>query len=490
MVNPKSSEQLALIAFAACLGTSFRREDGVSSDSELRSEAQLLMSLLSSNPSSSNSDTITDRDLDIIKPYFREEPSCDEMSSVAGKSGSFSFSCPSLSLDDCRGRKPLSTPRRTRNGELGCSSSLPEISQPPVVSMGRPLVVDDRDALRLSAEAMARNILDTFQKAVQWRKKCWIKALARPLVAEEQRMKEAGASKDELKNLLKTPVAMVIASLNQSEIEVLDAKTSFRVMPHVWQKKQENLEYPMKKRKTAPYNEKSYYASYVLTFQTVLNFRSSGGYSEVTIEAPGVIEGSFERADVGELKLTGVSVEIDTKVLATMIEKSSRIIARASAESLISPGAELELKTNRTHTIQATFDDVTVTPRKISDSDSSEFCALPQSIITPRRKLHTFPNEKDSLKDSFVVKNSCTPSFSNNRDALRMVSPQPRLGPCEALSLDTPLPTTKTIPSLISPDPTTSKTDLERTQFLTFASRAGPSLPALVEVACAAMQTT
>jgi len=489
MMDDTSAEQLALIGFAARLGTSVCREDGEESDNELRSEAQLLMSLLSSNPVSSKSDTIKDQNLDIIKPYFEEEPSCDGKPFISSKSASFSFSCPSLSLDECQQKKTSWVPRRKRFGSDDSEYSVPppKTLPAPVVSMGRPLVVDDRDALRLSAEAMARNILNTFQKAVQWRKKCWIEALARPLVTQEQRMKEAGATEEELKDLLDTPVAMVIASLNESEIEVLDARTSFRVMPHIWKRSQENYSHPTKKMKTSYHNEKSYVTAHVLTFQTVLNFSSPCGYSEVTLEAPGVIEGTFERPHVGEAKLIGVSVEIDTKVLATMIEKSSRIIARASAESFMNPTTETEIGKEVSNSFQTPNNDVTLTPRKISGLDITEFCHVPSTIITPRRKS---PSASYYDADSYITEKTFAPSIENKCDALRMVSPQPRLRPCDALSLDTPLPAPKTLPSLISPDPTASKSDPEKTQFLTFGTKAGPSLPALVEVACAAMHTT
>mmetsp|Transcript_980 Transcript_980/g.1221 ORF Transcript_980/g.1221 Transcript_980/m.1221 type:complete len:489 (+) Transcript_980:143-1609(+) len=487
-MDDTSPEQLALIGFAARLGTSVCREDGVASDTELRSEAQLLMSLLSSNPVSISENAIKTERLGVIGPYFDKEPSCDDKPLISSKISNFSFSCPSLSLDECQQKSVSCASRRkilvSDEGEYPVLH--PMTTPAPVISMGRPLVVDDRDALRLSAEAMARNILNTFQKAVQWRKKCWIKALARPLVTQEKKMKEAGASEEKLRDLLDTPVAMVIASLNESQIEVLDARTSFRVMPHTWKRSQKNYTQLMKKMKTSHYNEKSYVTAHVLTFQTVLNFSSPCGYSEVTLEAPGVIEGTFERPQMGEVKLIGVSVEIDTKVLATMIEKSSRIIARTSAESFMNPTAEIESRSEVSDLLQTPNEDVTLTPHKTPDCDTTQLCLLPTTIITPRRKSSQL-SYNDT--ESFVAEKTCAPSLQNKRDVFRMVSPQPRLELYEAQSLDTPLPAPRMLPSLISPDPTAAKSNPEKTQFLTFGSKAGPSLPALVEVACAAMHT-
>ena len=57
---------------------------------------------LSSNPVSSKSDTMKDQNLDTIKPYFEEEPSCDSKPFISSKSTSFSFSCPSLLLNKCQ----------------------------------------------------------------------------------------------------------------------------------------------------------------------------------------------------------------------------------------------------------------------------------------------------------------------------------------------------------------------------------------------------
>lgn len=484
MVEDACPEQLALIGFASLLGTSVCSEDVVTDDNELRSEAQLLMSLLSSNPISLATGIMNESKLESVRPFFDEEPSCEEEHSISSENTSFSFSCPSLSLDGlkCNTRRHDISRERSNSGES--DDFIPPLvsSTAPVISMGRRLVVDDRDALRLSAEAMARNILNTFQKAVLWRKKCWVDALSRPLVAEEKQMKKSGTTEDELRALLETPAALVISSLNQSKIEVLDARTSFRVLPHVW-KKDEDFTTPHESKKRKLTLENSIYKSaYVLSFQTVLNFCSPCGYCEVTLDAPGIIEGTFTKSIDGEVKLSGVSVEIDTKVLATMIEKSSRAIIRASAESFIDPKVDTEPEeSSHSHRINSQ----TEAQCTKSAIETPALDIVSPTIVTPRNK---------SPEITYCGSGACSPPLpcdldneSHTRTALRMVSPQPRHGSSdESIAFKSPITVSKTMPSLISPDPKASASG--STEFLTFGSKPGPSLPALVEVACAAMQ--
>lgn len=518
-----TTEHKALIGFAARLGTCVSHEDGIANEIDLRSEAQLLMNLLSSNPEPA---VVFQESLDVVRPYFTAEPSCSEsqmpewshfnnsqdasqnnasntFSREARKSGAFSFSCPSLSLES----KSPQHFQRSRLPSDGSEDSIPSLlvqAPAPIVSMGRPLVVDDRDALRLSADSMARNILRTFQKAVKWRKQCWIDTLARPLVDEERMMKAEGATEEELKELLETPVARVIASLNQASIEVLDARTSFRVLPQRWDRdsnktiSDDDEQPPLKKRKIVSDDEitEESCTAHVLSFQTVLNLSSPAGYSQVTLDAPGVMEGTFLTTSDGETVLKGVSVEVDTRVLAAMIEKSSRIIARASAEEFMNPYPEFTNEDGASlmaspHPTTATTTMTTAPRRLSSDSESSE---LPPTIITPRSAKSPSPS---AYCDDLLEREAkpCIPlpddlSGANHKRAiLRMVSPQP---PGSSNSSVESIPTTTTTllagkngPSLVSPPLRSSNTE-----YLSFdAKTGGPSLPALVEVACAEMRT-
>lgn len=505
-----TTEHLTLIGFAARLGTCVSREECASDENDLRSEAQLLMNLLVSNPAPESTVVLEKRE--VVSPIFEDEPSCEQWPTPeAKKPYTFQFSCPSLSLDGKTPQPPnccSAPPMRGRLASDDSEDSIPSLVDPPapVVAMGRPLVVDDRDALGLSAEAMARNILRTFEKAVQWRKKCWFDTLARSLVEFEGEMKQGGASEEELRALLETPEAKVIASLNCASIDVLDARTSFRVLPQRWDKSEGSSETPpLKKRKVDVAGEEKsgeYSNAFVLSFQTVLNLSSPAGYSQVTLEAPGFIEGRFVSSPTSDVILTGVSVEIDTRVLATMIEKSSRIIARASAAAIIdtpletaeSDGEYLDgYPSTEELSLEGTKSDIS-TPSVDGTTESNNPSSF-RTIVTPSYKS---PPNVYCDSDPELIAKTCIPlpelpegscSAIRERSFLRMVSPQPGSSSSdESVDLDTPSLAMKRIgPSLISPPPSRYSAN-GTTEYLSFDSRAGPSLPALLEVACAAMR--
>lgn len=504
-----TTEQLMLIGFAARLGTCVSHDDCESDDGDLRSEAQLLMNLLVSNTTSESAfignswdlaNSVIDNDLNRKKGAANVE--------TTKNPNAFQFSCPSLSLD---AKAPL-TPGGTTAPQLrerlpsdDTESSIPSLVDPPapMVAMGRPLVVEDRDALRLSAEAMGRNILKTFEKALMWRKQCWVDALCRPLVDEEAALKEGGASEEELRALLETPEAKVISSLHQATIDVLDARTSFRVLPQRWNKDGGSSELPpLKKRKSVNdgvETSEEYCAAYVLSFQTVLNLSSPAGYSQVTLEAPGFMEGKFISSPSGDVTLTGVAVEIDTRVLASMIEKSSRIIARASTEAIINCSANSDHLEAEVASPYPTSEDqamsnpdtTTAAPPCKSTSGDAELPNGP-TIVTPhsRSTPHSYCDN-----DLEYVKKACPPipedlcAQSQQRSFLRMVSPPPGSSSSdESVELNTHGLTMKRHGfSLVSPPPSRYSADGATMEYLSFDSKTGPSLPALLEAASAAM---
>ncbi len=493
-----------LIGFAARLGTCVAHDDCESDDGDLRSEAQLLMNLLVSNTTSESTfianswdfaNSVIDNDLNRKKGA----------ASVETKNpNAFQFSCPSLSLDAKAPLTPgeMTAPQlRERLASDDTESSIPSLvdSPAPMVAMGRPLVVEDRDALRLSAEAMGRNILKTFEKALMWRKQCWVDALCRPLVDEEAALKEAGASEEELRALLETPEAKVITSLHKATIDVLDARTSFRVLPQRWDKNGGSSEPPpLKKRKSVSggaETSEEYCAAYVLSFQTVLNLSSPAGFSQVTLEAPGFMEGKFISSPSGDVTLTGVAVEIDTRVLASMIEKSSRIIARASTEAIINCSTNSDHSEAEVASPYPTVEDQSVsnsvttiaTPRCESNGGDDDFPNGP-TIVTPRCKSKPNSYCDNELE---LVKNECPPipedlcAQSQQRSFLRMVSPPPGSSSSdESVDLNSRGLTMKRAGfSLVSPPPSRYSANGTTTEYLSFDSNTGPSLPALLEAA-------
>lgn len=233
-----------------------------------------------------------------------------------------------------------------------------------------------------------------------------------------------------------------------------------------------------------------------------MNLSSPAGYSQVTLEAPGFIEGRFVSSPTSDVILTGVSVEIDTRVLATMIEKSSRIIARASAAAIIdtpletaeSDGEYLDgYPSTEELSLEGTKSDIS-TPSVDGTTESNNPSSF-RTIVTPSYKS---PPNVYCDSDPELIAKTCIPlpelpegscSAIRERSFLRMVSPQPGSSSSdESVDLDTPSLAMKRIgPSLISPPPSRYSAN-GTTEYLSFDSRAGPSLPALLEVACAAMR--
>lgn len=75
----------------------------------------------------------------------------------------------------------------------------------------------------------------------------------------------------------------------------------------------------------------------------------------VILQAPGVIDGTFYRTGGSDIKLIDVTVELDTKELALSMEKNSRLVIRTAAHNCIlnPPKSEqhLSLKTPYSHGI-------------------------------------------------------------------------------------------------------------------------------------------
>lgn len=487
-------ELLALIAFASRLGTCVSKEDGsiADDDDDLRQEAELLMSLMSATPNTSQTEepVVSDKDTgqSFTKPTDELQP--QEVSQTQSNSfqQNFAFSCPSLSLDASSFRcRPSLIRRQVTDGDEHNETTIPSV-QPPAVLLSRPLGVDDRDAMRLSAEAMARNVLQSFHIALQWRIETWANGLAKSLVCQEKKLIALEASKDELKALLHTSEARVFASLHQGagKIDVVDARTSYRVRLHrVDHERREDVKSsaPLsKKRKLEADSDNVYRVAHALSFQTVLNLSTPAGFTEVTLEAPGIIEGTFKTTKTGDKTLIGVSVQVDTHVLARMMEKSSRIVARTVAHAGIKARNTKPAMEEVEPLSQRTFSppqDVTTAP----SSDSEEQTQV--GVVTPRYPSPPSFSYVGSCQDDtekftfFPLITDLEQTASATNAFLRMVSPQPR---CSGFSFTPRTPTKSKIlvPSLISPQPSSSTIlSMETT---------GPSLPALVAAVCNAMR--
>ena len=99
---------------------------------------------------------------------------------------------------------------------------------------------------------------------------------------------------------------------------------------------------PPKKRKTSRSNEKYYKLSHAINMETRCTVSTKCKHSAVglrhmtvILQAPGVINGTFHRTSDGDIKLVDVTVELNTEELASSMEKNSRLVIRTAAHNYI-----------------------------------------------------------------------------------------------------------------------------------------------------------
>jgi hypothetical protein len=321
-----STEQLALMGFAQRLySVSSNNDPGIADEKDVLNEAKLLMSLSCIPPTGMAVESGR-----ITPPS--DASSCHSISSR--QRDSFRFSCPSLSLENtCQGN--------TTDGESSSSALSKDAAESgPAALLARVLKVEDVDALRLSSEAMARNIMQSYEKAIQWRIQSWIDCLSRILVRKEQELKQQGlATGDNIKILRESSEAMLIVRLREIRhgIKVIDACNHFNVLPQKVQYSQD--EPPHKRRRLSEdlaEGEYEYTVSHALTLEVDLNLQAPAvGNAAIDLKVPGTMNGTFVSFEDGRGHITDVVIDINTDILASMIEKSSRIVVRSTLEMLL-----------------------------------------------------------------------------------------------------------------------------------------------------------
>ena len=493
--SPPSSEQIALWRFANQLGScNFSSEPGIGDDT--RQEATLLMSLLASNPTSSE---------------VEMDPAYSSDSSQGSRREIFHFTCPSLSLEPgtdstLAGQKRSAPSNGSSCGDLSATTTTTTSSATsehtlPASLLRRPLKLDDRDALRLSADAMARNIRQSYQEAIQWRIQSWTRALSKCLVSMEKEMLENGASKEHLKDLLHTREACLLVALNEvaSTISVTGAGTSFRVLPDrlennsnaVAGSKRRRLDSVSDIEETEEY---LYSVTHALVLACCINLQTPAGYSEVSLDIPGTMEGVFHCGGNGMEEMKSVVVDVNTDILAAMIEKSCRNVVRVCTEVVVEsisasmpPAAERtpsQTSVSSEEEVTETDMNTTMTPTRPSRSSPENGFA---AIVTPPRVL--FSPRREETHSTQTAHSVIMPIPEDFDEPLhkppRRISPQPGSPTFESSSLFTPQTPNKShlaqgLP-LISPPPNENQEYQE-------VPENGPSLPVLVEVACRAME--
>ena len=518
-----SEEQMALVDFAWRLGSSNCTSEGpIGSVDETRQDAELLMSLLlSPRPTLHSDDEIPESEpvSSSSERSYSSESSC--MSS--SRREVFSFTCPSLSLENpCHFNSSGRQTSLTSHSDVVCTSNnnnnVSEASQPlPALLLGRPLKVDDRDALRLSADAMARNVLQSFQKAMNWRVQVWMEDICNHLANKEKIMLQDGATLDEIKKLLETPEAALVVMLrtmaDEHKIVVNSVNTSFQVLPQRVDPIQTELPQQQERRNSMDSTSTSsslsheehqgsegsslresdylYTVMYKLEFTCDVYVEAPAGLTEITLKVPGTIEGNFFSNETdAAAELQSVKVNVDTDCLAKMVEKGCRTVVRTSVENgftqvtLAHEAEEFQDCAEKTSIPDAAKGWTSTEELLLSSPNAYTECT---ALVTPRNGMH---QDYEGYPSGSVMSNALFPipdDFSgSSRRAGQMTPPPPPLAT---------LPIKRTIPLSSDQDHRANKRRLPlisppgnytHGEFHA-VKEGGPSLPMLVEAACRAM---
>ena len=216
--------------------------------------------------------------------------------------------------------------------------------------LGRTLKVDDKDAMRLSSEAMARNVMQSFQKAMEWRISSWVDSLSTVLVMKEEELLKTNDHDNNkiIMDLVYSNEALLVAALEKikSKIHVLETSTEFKVLHKISNADTAGPAFK-KQRLTQDHDDDDdrisleegeyiYDVIHVLEMQCSLVISTPAGHVNIDLNIPGRIKGSFLSSEDNCCEeLTDVKIQLNTDMLASMIEKSSRIAVRSSAAALL-----------------------------------------------------------------------------------------------------------------------------------------------------------
>lgn len=488
-LNVTSSEQLALSGFAFQLTSIIGSDDGsIADEVDVQEEAKLLMRLSCSTPETNNYSNFNTTNATTCYSTNNNDltgritPSSDSSSchsSTSSKRDSFCFTCPSLSLENhsssaAANAATTNLPHQQHTEEHSSASS--SSSSLPSVLLGRALKIDDKDALRLSSEAMGRNILQSYKKALDWRLKSWEHSLSRVLVDKEREC----SSEQEAKQLLTCPESNLLLTLKamETKLRVMDATTSFKVLP---QRLENESEPPSKKASSLEETEYEYQVTHAMMLEGSLNIFTPAGYCKIELQVPGSMTGTFLDTE----QLTSVCINVNTDILAAMIEKSCRQVIRAAAEALLkgeeeqeqevageeeqavetSPTEEEEEEQEEQEEEKEQVEETAPVTATTTSTPKRKFSEEPMSmVITPARNVASSPSSfgDSDYEDHKPVLLSLPDSFSGETKALRMLTPSNKKA--------------RILPTVVTP---------HKTHKEAITSGSGPILPLLVEVACA-----
>jgi hypothetical protein len=207
------------------------------------------------------------------------------------------------------------------------------------------------------------------------------------------------------------------------------------------------------------------------------------------------MDGTFLSIAPALEELKSVVVELDPNILTAMVEKSCRLVVRASMEAAMErnesqpaeeeAGGETQVRTTTTTTEMDAMSLMTPPTRQITSDITAELVRA--SIVTPR---NLFDGDASNENTTFSRnKRVLLPIPDDFEKSLlpRRISPQPHSSPDFTGSI--PFTPRKELPgcggpSLISPPLKSEASDYLDNNTMD----KGPSLPMLVEVACRAMR--
>lgn len=300
----------------------------------------------------------------------------------------FAFSCPSLSIDGNHQRAKRTMTAATGRLILAAEdaaaaaamdgkdsgSNAPKMQQPADL-LGRTLLTHHREGVSEATDVMARNVLQAFSVALEWRYSAWVGSLAKVLrlkkalmaqqqehSKEERQQEGSDAGKagdaDEAKAAASfdedmgdgydyaEATAIEFLARTISDLSVIDVKTAFRVQ----QPSDRELVQPKKRIKVRQVTlendsgaSRLYERSSPLTFEVVLTVLVGPNAEpmRVVLGTEGTITGTFagtSNGAEGEEVLVGVDLKLDTDDLAHSMEEQSRLLVRAAAETAMGGG--------------------------------------------------------------------------------------------------------------------------------------------------------
>ncbi len=382
-----TSDFLALVGFAARLGTCVNNDDTIDADSQdvksVRDEAMLLMSLLMGEKAEEILSDVKESRCQKRKRYS----SGGNIRTKDSDMGVFSFTFPSLSLRPDSLHDLVGPTEAAGHTDEGDDDMMDQ--PPPSQLLGRTQRVHDKDLIRDSSESMAHNVLESFGAALAWRAKTWIKCLANVLALKEQRridarkaaMNDVGAGSDEGENneghqkednenyddLMNSKEMQIIDAIVRSseEVSVVNVKTTFRVLPNCTERQncydapsiedQPGIASKEYKNDCPQDNVLEYKVTHKLIFEATISMTSNDDvrYNGVTLQAPGFIQGTYaqnsESSLEGDETLTGVSVTLDTDALALSLERQSRLVVRQAAEAALMTARRIDSSSPRNY---------------------------------------------------------------------------------------------------------------------------------------------